>query len=444
MLMDSLKDRGVKKTDGRKLAYLLNYFPVLSETFILAEIENLLKRGLCIDVFSLFGAEYSGKLPEVSGSVKEAIYLEKGMRVLEILNAHFFFLLRFPERYFQTLVFAVKNRNSKSPFRALAALLKTRSKKRSNIAKSDRQNILVHFILVLPFARRIATDNYGLIYAHFANATASFAMLTARLCHVPFCISIHATDLFVDPELLHEKLIEAKCVVTCTRYNKQYICDHYPKVDSDKVHVIYHGVDFRYLTPGAKRRRDKLTILAVGRLVPKKGLRVLVSACKILKERNIPFRCLIIGDGPERGSLELHSRLNHVNDRVQFVGSVAPRDVMKYYGEADVFVLPCVVDGNGDRDGIPNVIAEAMAMKLPVISTTVSGIPELVVDGKTGILVDPNETEALADAVMDLARHPKRATRMGTLGRKRVMEIFDREQKAGDLAQLFERLTQSG
>jgi glycosyltransferase involved in cell wall biosynthesis len=177
----------------------------------------------------------------------------------------------------------------------------------------------------------------------------------------------------------------------------------------------------------------------VGRLVRKKGLGVLLKACLTLQQKGVPFQCWLVGEGPERPRLEMYCRVNQLHQQVKFWGACTPEQTIDFYRNATMFVLPCVEDENGDKDGIPNVIAEAMAMCLPVVSSWLSGIPELVKDNVTGRLLPPNDPDGLAQVLEDLLTNPAKAKRMGTNGRKRVEEIFDADKKISEMVELFEQ-----
>ncbi len=227
-------------------------------------------------------------------------------------------------------------------------------------------------------------------------------------------------------------------MVTCTHYNKQFIADHYPEIDLDKIRVIYHGIDLEKFNPPKRRvLSDPPVILSVGRLVPKKGFQVLLRACKILVERKVEFVCRIIGEGPERPRLEMYIKLNNLVDRVKLVGAVAPDQMVQEYQKSTLFALPCVEEENGNRDGIPNVLAEAMAMSLPVISSKISGIPELIENGKQGVLLEAGSVPELADTLADLLDSPKKRREMGRQGRDRVETIFDSKRCLDELDDWF-------
>ncbi|MBN1997981.1 glycosyltransferase family 4 protein [candidate division KSB1 bacterium] len=434
MRLDLRKDLG--RVENRKIAYFLNFFPVLSETFILSEIKNLLNSGLFIEIYALFRSDDDPD-SQTEPLIGKTWFLTDHFKAGKITWAHLYMFMHAPRRYIATLLFALSHRNSRSLMRLFLIFFKFHSKCRHSINKNDRQNILLHFLLVMPLTKYILKNPPCHIHAHYLNASVSFALLVSRLCGIPYSVSIHATDIFVSPELPLVKLHNAAFILTCTQYNKKFIIDRYPAVDSDKILVNYHGVDVKRLSPEENGKNESTVLLSIGRLVPKKGFKLLISACQNLKRRGIRFHCFIIGEGDERASLELLTRIKRVNDVITFTGAVPSSKVREYYQKADIFVLPCVIDQNGDRDGIPNVIAEAMAMERPVVSTTVSGIPELVNSGETGILVEPGDVAALEKALTFLIQSPREARRMGKKGRQRVKDVFDREEKTKELIDIF-------
>ena len=421
-----------------KIAILLNYFPVLSETFIYSEIKGLKNLGIKISIFSLFRTDNDKIRNDAKDLLSLTTYLSDDFHIGTLLSAHLFFLLRRPRHYFKTFFFALEHRNTRSILRTVILLWRMRGKSRLSVPKHDRQNILLHFFLVAPFAKRIHKGRYLLIHAHLVNAATSFAMLGSMLTKASYCVTTHATDLFVQPEMLRQKFKTASFIITCTKYNKEYIRERYPVVNLDNVYVIYHGLNVDLFRADlSKRERKGPALLSIGRLVEKKGFHNLLHACRIINDRNIPFTLTIVGEGPERAQLELYVRVSQLTDRVIFAGAVPPDQIRSFYEKANLFVLPCIIASSGDRDGIPNVIAEAMAMELPVVSTSISGIPEVVASGKTGLLVEPNDVDALVDAILDLVQNPEKAVQMGRSGRERIIQIFDAKVKIKELYDLL-------
>ncbi|MFQ5628509.1 MAG: glycosyltransferase family 4 protein, partial [bacterium] len=168
-------------------------------------------------------------------------------------------------------------------------------------------------------------------------------------------------------------------------------------------------------------------LLAVGRLVEKKGFPYLIEACKQLREQGIQFRCEIAGDGPMHAQLEKQVWQSGLDDAIVLHGALPPEEIKKFYAQASLFVLPSFITKSGDRDGIPNVILEAMAMALPVVATRVSGIPEAIVHEETGLLVPEKDADALAQAIINLLSNPARRQQLGNAGRERVTHKFTLE-----------------
>ncbi len=431
---DIRKEIHSEAESSKAIAFVLNYFPILSETFIVKEIIQLKERGLLIQTYSLFEPRPDQENRQVEEHKKDVYYLIPSLKPFGLIFSHILFSMKFPARYWKTLGWSLKHREKgHSLLRAFFRLLI-----KKELPKSDRQDLLLHFILAVPLARAMQPRSFALIHAHFMDAATSFAMLASRLLDIPFSISAHAYDIFVPQENARTKLQSARAMVTCTHFNKQYIADHYQGVDLEKIQVIYHGINLNKFNPPKRRALSgPPVILSVGRLVPKKGFPVLLRACKILAERGIEFVCRIIGEGPERPRLEMYIKLNNLVNHVKLTGAVAPDQMVQEYQKSTLFVLPCVEEENGNRDGIPNVLAEAMAMTLPVISTFVSGIPELIENGRHGILLEPGSVPELAESIAGLLDSPGKRREMGTQGRHRVETIFDSQHRLDELANWF-------
>ena len=243
------------------------------------------------------------------------------------------------------------------------------------------------------------------LQAHFALDSCQNAMMISLVSGIPYSFTVHAHDIFVRGLALHldDKVRNARFVVCESDYIRRDLLGLCPNADPGRLPVIHGGIDINRYRPEAVANRERLTIVSVGRLVEYKGFRHLVRACALLKTRGLQFVCRIIGDGLQRGELEQLIGEAHVCDCVELAGAMPQEAVEAALRGADLFVLACTVEKNGMADGIPNALAEAMAMELSIVSTRVSGIPELVKDG-AGILVDPEDPEALANAIEKLAR----------------------------------------
>jgi glycosyltransferase involved in cell wall biosynthesis len=268
------------------------------------------------------------------------------------------------------------------------------------------------------------------------------AMFASMLTGYSFSFTAHAKDIYLPKlnpgDLLAIKLSRAKFVVTCTGANHQ----HLQEVSSQgaPIHTIYHGVDTARFVPSIDRSAPAIpTILSVGRFVEKKGFPFLIEACRIMREHGVPFHCRIVGEPDEHTGLvkDLISRYA-LEKHVSIGPGVTQEELRTIYQDATIFVLPCHIVDNGDRDGIPNVLAEAMASGVPVISTAVSGIPEIIQDRRNGLLVAPRDPVALAKAIEELLVDSDFRSNLAQAGRETMCQIFDSSKTTKQLFELFQ------
>jgi glycosyltransferase involved in cell wall biosynthesis len=257
------------------------------------------------------------------------------------------------------------------------------------------------------------------LHAHFAHPPAAVAYWAHLIAGVPFSFTAHARDLYMTPRAqLARRCRAAAFVVTCTAANARYLKE-VVGTDSAKVLVCRHGVDLTRF--GAVEHRPAPgQVLSVGRLVPKKGFDTLIRACGLLQQRGVAFQCRIIGSGPLTEELaRLIDRLD-LGARVELTRARPQPELVHEYAGAEVFAMACTISPDGDRDGIPNVILEAMAVGVPVVATAISGIPEVVRDGETGRLIASGDPIAMADALEWLLGHPEDRARLGATARATV------------------------
>jgi glycosyltransferase involved in cell wall biosynthesis len=289
------------------------------------------------------------------------------------------------------------------------------------------------------------------LHAHFAHGTTTVTWLAAEIAGLPFSFTGHARDIYareLNPGgLLRRKLRAARFAVTCTEANRRHLKAIAPDA---AVHLVYHGLgaDFARLVECEQRNgasaNGRLRVLGVGRLVAKKGFDVLVEACAVLARRQIPFEALIVGQDDKHGA-EVRDRIAALDlgGQVSLPGPMGQDELLGEYSRASVFCLPCRVLP-GDRDGLPNVLVEAMASGAPVVTTGVSGIPELVSHEANGLLVPPDDPVALADALVRLHEDRELAGRLARAGRETVRERFDGDELAGQLAVLLREAIAAG
>jgi len=404
-----------------KLAYVIGTYPSLTTTFIDREICLLRAQGVEIQVLSI---RLPARLlsPEQEELREGVLYLLPAS-LRTFLVGQLRFALAHPLRYFGLL------------FHLL-------TRPHPNLA--SRWMTFLHFMEGVYAAAIIRTLGCDHIHAHFVDRAATVALVASRLLGIPYSVTAHARDIYVEPVLLPEKISGAAFVATCTGYNAAHLSALVLNGQGRKIKRIYHGLDTRNYMPEAHGNHRKAMLLAVGQLKEKKGLGYLLEACQLLKERGYEFECQIVGEGPLRPVLEEQIRSLGLEDAVSLCGALPHAEVIRKYQQAVIFVLPSVTAADGDRDGIPNVILEAMAMQLPVVSTAQSGIPEVVENGVNGVLVAPTDARALATALAQLLDFPELRRRLGEQGRHTVLENFDLERNVGQMLVEFQQTAGEG
>jgi glycosyltransferase involved in cell wall biosynthesis len=277
------------------------------------------------------------------------------------------------------------------------------------------------------------------LHAHFATASTTVARLAARFARIPYTMTAHAKDIFhesVRPEDLRRKLQDAAGTVTISDYNLEYLHESYGPAAED-VRRIYNGLELERF-PYEEPRRRVPEIVAVGRLVEKKGFADLIEACSLLRDRGVKVRCLIVGLGEQEPELRAAVERLGLGNRVELPGPRPQGDLIEAVGRAAVFAAPCVIGGDGNRDGLPTVLLEAMALGTPCVSTDVTGIPEVLRDGETGLMVPQRDPAALADAIERLLADPELRVRLAGRARRLVEAEFDVHRNAALLREAFE------
>lgn len=396
-----------------RVSYVVGTYPQLTTTFIDREIAALRAQGADIVVVSIRPPH--GPLSPEQEPIRRHVRYLLPARARDVARAFAFWLLRRP--------FALI---------AEAAWLLTRPHR-----GASRMRSLAYVSAGVCAAYRLRDRRGVHVHAHFVDRAATVAAIAARLLGTTYSATAHANDIYREPFMLAEKVGRATFVSTCTEYNRAHLANEVRLRDASRVICLYHGLDLARFQPGPPARTVPATLLAVAQLKEKKGLRYLVEACALLRDAGIAIRCEIVGEGPLRPELEAQIAELGVGDSVALRGALSQEEVLGTYRAATAFVLPSVVAADGDRDGIPNVILEAMAMELPVVSTPVSGIPEAVRHEETGMLVQPHDSAAIAEAVTRLLNDPDRAAHLGRNGRRLVSERFDVARNAGRLLELF-------
>lgn len=396
----------------RPLGVLVKIYPKLSETFILEEILGLERAGLPLRLYALAPATDAISHPAVADVRAPVVTLPPANRrhAWAFIARHARLLTSAPLRYVATLGSALG---------------------RGRRGWHD-------FVRAGWLAAQLRADGVQHLHSHFISSPGDAAELVSRLLALPFSISAHAKDIYLsDPQDLKRKLEAARFTVTCTEVNCQTLAAIAPRAT---VHRMYHGVDHALFHPQRRVLAGATPlIVSVGRLREKKGLDTLIDACAELRARGQAFACEIVGYGEEQARLEAQIERLQLGAQVRLVGKLAREQVIERYARAAVYVQPARIAADGDRDGIPNVLLEAMAMGLPVVASRVCGIPELVEQGVNGVLVEPDDALALADAVGHLLREPAACADLACRARGTVTERFDNDRNLRLLRGLLER-----
>ena len=278
------------------------------------------------------------------------------------------------------------------------------------------------------------------IHAHFAGLAARTAFWIERFFGIGFSFTGHANDIFAPKPFvisLGKLFRAARAIVTVSDFGVQFLREKYPDAGA-KFHRIYNGIDLARFPP-TDFSGSTPTIMSIGRLIEKKGFADLIEACRLLKARQLEFRCEIIGEGPLEAVLRDQIAAAGLTTTVTLVGPQPQTEVIRRLAQSTVFALPCVTEKAGGMDNLPTVVMEAMAAALPVVSTAIGGLPEMVRDGVTGFLVPEHEPAVLAETLSRLLLDPELARSLGEAGRQRASDLFAIEKSVQSLIALFQK-----
>ncbi|MEJ2120625.1 MAG: glycosyltransferase family 4 protein [Alphaproteobacteria bacterium] len=425
--MTSLKPLGSGGGDGTArlpaassaaVAFILKGYPRLSETFIAQEILGLERRGLDIRIVSLRHTTDPAHHPvhdEIAAPVR---YLPE-------------YLHDEPARILRNWRRA----------RRLPGYRAARSAWLKDLRRDFTRNRIRRFGQAMVLAGELDRDIRHL-HAHFLHTPASVVRYAALMSGLPWTCSAHAKDIWTTPDWdIEEKLRELDWLVTCTEAGRAHLAGLAPS--PEKVRLVYHGLDFARFPPPPERRRSNadgsepaapVTLLSVGRIVPKKGFAVLIAALARVPDLN--WRWVHIGGG-KADALKAQAAALGIADRIDWRGAQAQDAVLTALREADLFVLPSRIAEDGDRDGLPNVLMEAQSQALACLSTTISGVPELIEDGVTGVLVPPDDPAALAEVLARLITDPELRARLAAAGQEHLRAHFGQDAGLDRLAAMF-------
>lgn len=402
-----------------RVAFILKGYPRLSETFIAQEIRGLEARGLDIHIVSLRHPT-DGKVHPVHEEIAAPV-----LYLPEYLHEEPLRVLRGWQRA-----------------RRMAGYREAKRCWLADLRRDMTRNRIRRFGQACVLAAELP-PGLGRLHAHFLHTPASVARYTSLLVGLPWSCSAHAKDVWTTPDWeIREKLASLDWLAICTGAGR----DRLERLATDpaRVRLIYHGVDLaRFARPPIVRPpRDgtdpaaPVRILTIGRIVAKKGFDVLLAALARLPA-DLHWRLDHVGGGKRKTLLRQAKRLG-IGGRITWHGGLAQGEVIARYRNADLFVLPCRIADSGDRDGLPNVLMEALSQELASISTNISGVPELIADGETGVLIKPEDVNSLASAIVRLARDPRERARLGSNGRRLIERSFRFEAGVDALASCFD------
>lgn len=391
-----------------RIAYLYSRYPVVSQTFCDSEMLALESMGFALEIVSLNAPPDSFRHERLD-RLKAEIHYPPPQDVLDAKAES-------PE-FTEKLGPLIAEHDAKygKSFKALT-----------------RARNAWHFA---PLLRKLGVTH---VHVHFANRATHTALFLKQLGFT-FSFTAHAQDFMVDlgsDDLLREMITASEFTIAVSDFSRELLVNICPD-SSGKIIRIYNGIELDDFTPASPESGGKLRIVSIGRLIEFKGFHWLISAVALLKKRGLAVEVRIIGDGPWRGDLETQILNEGVGEQVHLLGVRSQEQIKRELTASHLFVLPSIVDRKGASDILPTVITEAMACRLPVVSTTVAGIPEMVAHGQTGLLVEPGDAEGLAQAIASLAGDQAKRKILGEAGRKRSEELFALSVTAGQLGGLF-------
>lgn len=397
-----------------KVAYLMSRYPKITETFILNEVIALEKIGLDISLFPLQREKAKVIHPKALSLMPKVTFTP--LLSIEIFVNFCLMCLKHPVKMVSTFFNII----------------------RYNLGCS---NFLLGAIAFFPKAVYLSTlfkqQGFTHIHAHFANHPTMVAYVINQLSGIGYSFTAHGSDIHKRQHMLPEKFNAAKFAVMISQYNERFFYTRTGLLHNDKLQIVRCGVDTQLFTPKIHTNNDVTQILCVASLREVKGHCYLIEACAQLKSQEIPFHLTLIGDGPMRGALEAQISQLNLENEVTLLGAQPQQKILESLAISDIFTLTSFQTASGNREGIPVVIMEAMACGLPVVASDVSGIPELVNDGKTGLLCETQNPKSIAEKLSILCSDSETRGTMGMAGRAFVEQEFDLVKNAYKLAKLF-------
>lgn len=393
-----------------KIAYLTSMYPDVSHTFILREVLALRSKGVELATFSVRRSDGRNVLGAEARKEAASTRWLVPPPVARLATAFVWSLATRPVLMGRVVLSAVLKRG---------------------MTVGRRCKWLCYFAEAVLLAYWLVTESFDHLHCHFGNNGSSTGMLAARLARIPFSLTIHGSELRdIEKHRLTEKVTCAAFVACVSKYGRAQLMLSCQPEHWDKLRIVRCGIP-QVNDSNAVRSEGPARLLCVARLSLEKGHLVLLDALATLRDRGVDVQCTLVGDGPMRSAIEERAQELRLTASLTFTGSLEPKRVAQMYKSADAVVLASL------SEGVPVVLMEAMARGRPVVATRVGGVPELVEDGRSGLVVAPGDADALADALLRVLNDPEWATTMGQNGARRVREEFHAETSASRLTHLF-------
>jgi glycosyltransferase involved in cell wall biosynthesis len=430
------------QNDRGCIAYVLKGYPRLTDTFITSEVYRMEQQGLRLRVFVILPCTEPVPSDLLDKIAAKPLYMPattsmKSASLLKWLSDNLKHFLPSLRRVIRKHPFGALRAAGAAFMQAVRARKQFWSWPRKVYAKEFLQGVMLADLLE-------QAGDVSHIHGHYCHGATTVTWFASMITKLPFSFTAHAKDIYLpslNPAgLLRRKMDAARFVITCTDANRDYLENLGSKTP---VHCIYHGLNAELCNimkeqPALRETNGHFRVLGVGRLIPKKGFDILVKACAILHKKRVPFEAIIVAEGGEHEKeIRRLIAVNGLENNVLLPGPMSQSQLFSEYQKASAFCLPCRVLENGDRDGIPNVLMEAMAVGVPVVSTPISGIPELIDDGVNGLLVPSEDPGALAEAFLRLTGNSGLAANLSRNGRETIQSRFNGDTLAARMAALF-------
>jgi glycosyltransferase involved in cell wall biosynthesis len=430
------------QNDRGTIAYVLKGYPRLTDTFITSEVYRMEQQGLRLRVFVIKPCTEPVPSDLLDRIAAKPVYMPE---TTSMSKSSLFGWLSENLKHFLPSLRRVFRKNPFGVLRAAGVAFAQAVRARKKFWSWPRKVYVKEFLQGAMLADMLEqAGDVSHIHGHYCHGATTVTWFASMMTKLPFSFTAHAKDIYLpslNPAgLLRRKMDAARFVITCTDANRDYLENLGSKTP---VYCIYHGLNAEFYNimkkhPAARATNGHFRVLGVGRLIPKKGFDILVQACAVLHRQHVPFEAVIVAEGGEHeNEIRRLIQVNGLENSVFLPGPMSQSQLFDEYRKASAFCLPCRVLENGDRDGIPNVLMEAMAVGVPVLSTPISGIPELIHDGVNGLLVPSEDPGALAEAFLRLTRDDRLAADLSRNAQETIEMRFNGDKLAARMASLF-------